>query len=351
MSARRPNGYVSFVAAITVGVLALAVLMFARAHDSLRPAMRRLDMQVQLETAAQSAEARVAYLLATEPLSGAAIVVGGERGLAPGEQIPLSQNRNAAGGSVRHVALDGRAYAWDATLISVQDEAGLLNLNTPDEQAVAALLTASGLSAYDAPWLAATLADYVDEDSERRPGGAETLDYDTGGTALNAALPAPRAALSAYGWRDSVAARTRQTFFAWTSTAPDVSGVNINTAPAEVIEAALGASPTQAQAIVAQRQRQLFRSPEDAQAILGVSARAESAQPSIAPDAHFRIIVQLPDRADAVGWVYESQLVVARGTGERPVYWRQGVVRRAEGVARGQSNGVEALPTGAGVSS
>lgn len=343
------GGYISFVAAITVAVLALAVLMFARAQSSLGPALRRLDTQIRLETAAQTAEARVAYLLATEPLSGAAIVVGGERGLAPAEQVAPSQRRSASGASIEQVALDGRPYSLGDASVSIQDESGLLNLNTLDERAVAALLARSGADIGVEASLAATLADYIDEDGLRRPGGAERGDYRVGAP-LNLAIRSPRSALNALGWRETLGAQARETLFSLASSRSD-SGLNVNTAPAVVLEAALGASPSQARAIEMQRHTQLFRASEEIEAVLGIATNADGAQPIVASTGRIRLMVRLGNTNEASQWAYESTLVLAAGEAEQPVYWLKGAVRRLHGGTALGTYGVEPLPTGAGVSS
>lgn len=351
MSARA-NGYVSLIVAVTVAVLALAVLIAARVQTDLGPALRRLGEEVGLETAAQSVEARVAFLLVTEPLGAAAIEVGGDRD-APGGAAPDMDLRLASGAVIARVALDGRAYAVGVggarALVRVQDEAGLLNLNAPDEQAASALLNTLGAPGADR--LAATLADFVDEDDLRRAAGAEDASYRRAGLAPppNAALTSPWRALDALGWRGALTGARRAEFFAL-ATALDVGqALNLNTAPPEVLAARLNLDARAVRALLGRRESAPLLRQDEIEAFAGAQTRADSSPLGTAPGTRFRLTTRF-SRADGASQAsYESQLVVADGASEQPVYWRGGMVRRElrGAVPRGDDNGVEALPTGA----
>lgn len=332
-------GYVSLLAAATIALLAVTVLMYARAQDSAAPALRRLEREVRLEAAAQNAEAHVGFVLASQPLSMASAVVGGERGLAPSEQIPSTQVRNAAGAPVAHLMLDGRRYALGSALVSVQDESGLLNLNTPDADAVTTLLAEAGVERGAAAALASAFAERSAEGWRARAAGDEAPDQ--------AALRSPWALLALPGWRRNLDAEAAAAFFGWSSAAPDTSGINVNTAPEPVLQAALGANAMQIRRLMALRQGQPFRDLQQVQAVLGLSFRAEGARPSVAPDSHFRMVVQLQDDGDGGRWIYQTQLVLGRGEAARPVYCRQGAIRRVSRPAV-RNDEVDVFPTGPG---
>ena len=76
---------------------------------------------------------------------------------------------------------NGKIYQWpvgDATvLISIQDEAGKIDLNAATEDLLQQLFAAVGLAEAEAATLVDRLIDYRDSDQDRRPSGAEDIDY------------------------------------------------------------------------------------------------------------------------------------------------------------------------------
>lgn len=348
----RANGYVALIVAVTVAVLALAVLVAARVQTDLGPSLRRMNEEVRLETAAQSVEARVAFLLVTEPVGAAAIEVGGDRNGAQDASLDMSMH-SASGVEIVRVGLDGRSYRvaleGASALVRVQDEAGLLNLNAPDEQATGALLDAVG--APGAGRLAATLADFVDEDDLRRAEGAEEGAYRRLGLAPppNTILTIPRRALDALGWRQALTGASRAEFFGFVSALEPSQALNINTAPAEVLAARLNLDARTISALVSRRESAPLHAQDEIDAFTGVFTRADGSPIGAAPGARFRLMTWLSDANATSQASYESQLVVADGASEQPVYLRGGAVRRdiRGAVSRGNGDGVEALPTGA----
>lgn len=76
---------------------------------------------------------------------------------------------------------DGAIYEWpfaDATvMISIQDEAGKIDLNAASEDLLLRLFSSIDLSGIDPETMVDRLLDYRDSDQERRPHGAEDIDY------------------------------------------------------------------------------------------------------------------------------------------------------------------------------
>lgn len=76
---------------------------------------------------------------------------------------------------------NGTVYEWPVgagtVLISIQDEAGKIDLNAAAEDLLQQLFEAIGLDEADAATLVDRLIDYRDSDEERRPSGAEDTDY------------------------------------------------------------------------------------------------------------------------------------------------------------------------------
>lgn len=85
---------------------------------------------------------------------------------------------------------NGTIYEWPVStgtvLISIQDEAGKIDLNAASDDLLQRLFTAIGLTEADAATMIDRLIDYRDSDQERRPAGAEDTDYQGAGVGYGA---------------------------------------------------------------------------------------------------------------------------------------------------------------------
>ena len=91
----------------------------------------------------------------------------------------------AALASAGPLKADGRPYLWafeGSTLkITVQSEAGKIDLNAGRNELLIALMQANGVELGDAETLMDRIDDFRDADSDRHPRGAEDEDYDAAG--------------------------------------------------------------------------------------------------------------------------------------------------------------------------
>jgi len=151
---------------------------------------------------------------------------------------------------------DGRAY--EANLfgtklrISVQDESGRLSLNATDEASLAHAFTNVGIAPGRAEAIAAAIADWRDQDDERRLGGAERADYAAAGYAdlpANAPFDNLDELHSVMGVTDDVFRRISPLL----SVLSDDPSANLEAAPVEVLGALFGANSPQIAAILARR--------------------------------------------------------------------------------------------------
>ncbi|MEQ1707818.1 MAG: hypothetical protein ABL864_05755 [Terricaulis sp.] len=339
MSADRSHarGYALILAAVVVALLALVLLAVARVQGDVSPGLRALQRDVEREIATHSAVARVGYLLLTEPIGPRSVVVGGPR--EPGAASSAGM-RNA-----RELRLDGRFYVIggfepgaDAAFASVQDEAGLLSLNTGDSVALGALLDQAGVA--NARGLASALVDYIDEDDLAGPYGAEEDAYRRLHLPppLNQPLTNRWRALDALGWRESVNEGRVGRFWANVNAAPRGASLNVNTAPLPVLVAALG-NGRAARALVTRRGQAELRTREEIEGLTGVNTRADGVVLATEVGAVFRVIVAFSGGRRA----YESQLVLAEPGAGRPVYWREGRLA-AVSYGRDQFEAAESLP-------
>lgn len=160
------------LALVSIGALALQ-----RAQNN----TNALRVQAELTQALDDAEAELlfAYLSARSVPYG--LVEGGDGfdlvdSFMTDEpvlsQSPSSEAIWRADGSRLRLELDD-----SVVLISYRDVSGLISLNTASEELISVLLVEYGVDRDEAQSLAAKLADYIDEDTLRRPRGAERADY------------------------------------------------------------------------------------------------------------------------------------------------------------------------------
>jgi general secretion pathway protein K len=101
---------------------------------------------------------------------------GGEEG--EGDAMPVIEAETG-------LKPDGTVYAWtfggSEVLISVQDEAGRIDLNAAPDELIKGLLIAVGVDEFEAARLTDAVADFRDEDDLRHPSGAEDDDYHAAG--------------------------------------------------------------------------------------------------------------------------------------------------------------------------
>lgn len=251
------------LAVAVVALLGVVLLAAARVQADVGASRQRLRQEGEQLVAAETICARLAFLLATGELGPRSVRVGARE----------------------EILLDGTAYGVEALLqtgsirVAIQDEAGLLNLNTTDETAVAHLLEGLGVARGGSGALAASLGDFVDEDEEVRINGAERGAYLALGLtpAPNHPLTSRWQAFDVLGWRAVFSGEARMRFWSLTTSAAPDTAININTAPAPVLEAVFGARP--AAALVARRRAGAIIDLEGVEALTGAPV-ATAAGPS-----------------------------------------------------------------------
>lgn len=191
-----------YVFILTLGAIAALTLILAGAHLMQRlnsEAGARLRQQAELERDLRSAQAHALHLLLTAPFGQEAVHAGGvldadplEGGLIePGDPV-------SARGLPRRIEINGRTLL--IRLISVQ---GLIGFDPEEEGMLRHALEQAGFDTDEAARLAARLADYADEDTLLRFGGAEQPDYPEGRSPANAPLRSAREACSVPGWEET----------------------------------------------------------------------------------------------------------------------------------------------------
>lgn len=296
------RGYALLLAIFVVAALALAVLASARALSDVNTSAARLQESRDELVAAESLMSRIAFAFLTEEPQARSVSIGG--------------NERWNGNSMR---LDGVWYAVAGSrgaYLSVQDESGLFNLNSSDEQGLAALLATAG--ADNGANLSAALMDYTDGDDLTRDRGAEAAEYGRAGLAPPADRPLSSRwqAMEVLGWRDRRI--ERGPIWDWLAVGPADTGLNINTAPPSVLEAVLG-DRRRAQTIMTQRDASPLTDIAQVQALTGGTARANGVIFVVAPARAFRVQAVFGSRARLHG--IERRLVLGGAEAAQPFEW------------------------------
>ena len=234
MRQRQQQG--GFVLVLTLGVLVVIAIAAAYFNDRVARALElaaqsRQNAQAQIDMA--SARAEILYRLSTTTMS--------EYGLGTGT-IALK--------------LDNRAYRADGgTLLRVQDARGLLNLNLVDDSRLNLFLGLLGIEPEQRGRMIDTLRDYTDSDKLTRINGAEEDDYRARNLPppTNRDLVSPWQARQILGWRETAALWDHDRL-ARLSITGRMTGLNPNTAPAEILGTLPGVTEEVAKALIAQRE-------------------------------------------------------------------------------------------------
>jgi hypothetical protein len=189
-------------------------------------------------------------------------------------------------------ALDDRPYRLGATVVRLQDERGLFNLDTPDPAALDRLLRIYGIAYDERGPLIDRLLDYMNRSELSHLNGAVAADY------LQAGRPAPRGAplltpweawrvLGWDGypqlWRDSAGALPQVATTGYTA------AINPNTAPAPVLRSLPGIDERAAERIIRYRALYPLETPLDLTRAAGVPAPSDPTIVFFFPSGNLRV--------------------------------------------------------------
>lgn len=328
------SGFALPLALVAIALVSVSVLTLARVEATRRGGVNDTAMHWRAELAATDAEARVAHLLATEPQGVRTLGVGGP-GAAP---IVLDGRPYAAGGRERTVS----------TVVRLQDEAGLVNLNRTDETVVDRLARALGADSAAARRLAATLGDHVDDDSLARLYGAERGIAESALSAgpRNAPLDDPRQAFGAIGWDDLLTPTQGRMLMEETTTLAVDAPVNPNTATALTLQSVFGIDANAARKLIVAREEQLLLTLDDVASRTGGGDFQSRLRPS--PARSTRLTMKVAVSPSQESYVYAARFSIAEQGADRPVLVRRlGAPLRAGRREQNHANaasGLERLP-------
>ena len=303
---------------VAIAIISLGAAYFATQVDTLRNSARQLQSWSEAERDAFSVREMLQYAAATGFRDEGGLTFGGTT-----------------------LATDGRRYRLTDTFsVSVQDERGLLAINTLDEKTLSTLLSNIGIATERHSRLIDTLLDYMDDDALRRLNGAEAGEY----AAANRPAPAndflrTRDQIADVpGWdaildRLDSAGRSatpglRARFIDLLSTARHF-GLNVNSAPLHVLRTVPGFDPTKISALIDQRRATAFTSL--AQLAPFTSGPIDSDYVALVGANDWRVVVAKAE----LPFLLECQLTITPAEPDRPTRLRECVRRPVMAAAAG----------------
>ena len=276
---KQHHGFVLILTLLVLFIVALATAYFAERVARSVALAEQYQQNANALVNMESTRSEVLYRLATTSVT--------EYGLGRGNAV---------------ISLDNRPYlASGDTVVSIQDERGLFNLNAFDSDRMNRLLGLMGTPADQRAHLIDTLRDYTDPDDLHRLNGAEKEEY----LALNLPPPPNRFLVSPWeakaiiGWRSASNLWQNNRLPQLTSASPKTD-LNPNTAPAEVLATLPGVTAEIAQRIIAARQITPITNLVQFGAITELPTQAFEEIISILPSNSLRITQSAPGMAWAV---------------------------------------------------
>jgi type II secretory pathway pseudopilin PulG len=311
-----------FVLAMVV-ILSLALIAGLSALASLRDETRSSLAAAEFERAAASAEARLEYLMLTEPFGTKGLRIGGTR--ATQATNPNSMTQLNFTDYLSLFMADGRPYRWREVegapdyLAAAQDEAGLVNFGQSDPLQISRLFQAVGLGSDDADQLASELIEYNAEPPPHQPIRklAELFSLADGRTLIS----------------DKTFARID----ALAAAHPDLNRLNINTAPREVLKAWFDLSDSQLDQAIKDRDG------SDTGLYSPTSIGAQVQGPPVNyvfPGGRLRFTFSDPK----TGLSYRSTLVLTPNNQERPIWVENAKTQRLPAAPDAMSDDLEDFP-------
>jgi len=341
-------GFALPIVIFTVAIFALSAFVLAQSVDGYAAQIRRVKDEAEFERRAAIVQARLAFLAVSEPMTARSIAVGGDRE-RPLDAPPLGRGGRPSVDEIRlygawyEVIVDGKRFA-----ASLQDEAGLANINSRNPLRLARSLEGAGIAPEAARLLGDRIADYTDVDDLRRPRGAERREYQrvAAEPPPNGALSDVRAVAGVLGWSESLVAEQRSAALsAFRAAAPDAT-FNVNTAPGPALAAVFGVDARTVETILRRRSGVTVRNTDDLAAIAGGGLDLDEVRIAPAPARTIRLVIREDQPRGRRGRVQSSSLVLAQADDETPIGFGRRSVQRSAGI-RSEDERAEPLPGGA----
>lgn len=310
---RGEEGFVLVMTILVVMAISLGLAVFTEWVSGATNRAFELRQRVEAEQRIAEARADVLYWFATQLMSPRGVELAALGG--PASTMTLSEQervqRLLSGTAAiipgqRFLRLDDSLYRNSAgTLIRIQDSRGLMNLNFAEPDDVVRLLGVFNVPAESRAALVPKLLDYIDSDDLVRLNGAERLQYAEAGRQppSNGLLRTPWEARSVLEWDRFERLWRVDGGLPSSTSATRTVGINVNTAPPQVLEA-IGLPAESVANLIARRQVQPLENIGEMSALLGPIAAVDPFRFLINPTNSFRLTLQ------AAGTPLKREMVV-----------------------------------------
>jgi general secretion pathway protein K len=301
VGARTGGGFVLVATLVAVAIIALAAAWFASQVDSLRDGAARMQRWAELEKNTFSVRESLMY--------AAAIGTREEGGVSLEKAV---------------LATDDRLYKLaDGIKLRVQDERGLIGINTADDRWLTRLFSSWGIPTERHPSMIDGLKDFIDDDDLKLLNGAERADYLRQGLTppANDFLRSREQLQDVLSWQPfwQTLAKAEaagqpgllQAVIDHFSVARHF-GININSAPPLVLASIPGIDPAKVGALVDRRRAAPLRSLADL--VPFSNGRLDEDTSGFVGANDWRIRVERPE----LPFLLECQLTITPGDRERP---------------------------------
>jgi len=300
------RGFVLAATLWMLAILAVAAAYFAGRIQHARELARLTQSHAQALGDLYSARAEILYRIGTTPFS----VYG------------LGSSETDA------IALDDRPYlAAGGTLVRLQDDRGLIDLNAADDVRLGRLFSILGVPAAKHAALIDALRDYVDEDDLKHLNGAESADYAAAGMPppRNARLITPLEARDIFGWGD-VPQLWQNNLLPRLATTSGIYSLNPNTAPWQVLATMTNMTPEAARALIRTRTSTPVVDPNQFGALTGIRVHNDPFMPDML--AFPADSVRVTQQATTMGWGWQYNVTLTPVSAIAP--WRIDYSSRVE---------------------
>jgi len=302
-----PRAKQGFALPAVLAVTAVVTLVFLVAILALRDLgdeARRAVARGRFETLAASLEAHVAYAAATGAAAPQGFVAPAA-GRGPGLLV-------TADGRVQRVA------GQPNLALSIQDEAGLINLDSLPPAAMGALFEQLAVPVDRRAAMVDRLSDFLDADDLARTDGAEASAYrDQGLTPPpNGPLRRLDQVLGVLGWKAAAPRAAWRTLRDDLTVDPVATEINVNTATPAALRVLYGFNDAQVAAVGEARRRAPFARLEDVGRAAGVRLSGDAERVYGFPNGRFAVKIA-STRSDLA---YRARIVLSPEDPERPVW-------------------------------
>lgn len=288
------RGFVLAATLWMLAILAVAAVYFAGRIQHARELAQAAQAHSQALLDLDSARAEILFRIATTPFS----IYG------------LGTSAKDA------VALDDRPYLGPGgSLIRLQDNRGLLNLNIVNDARLDRFLSILGAPAARRAALIDALRDYIDDDDLKHLNGAEATDYAAAGLPppRNAKLVTPMEAKSIFGWAD-VPQLWQDNLLPRLTTTSGSFSLNPNTASWQTLATMRGMTPEGAQAIMQARKIAPIVNAAQIEALTGIRIITDPFMADAIPFPTDSVRITQQPKAAGWGWLYNVTLTPVSDT-------------------------------------